>query len=755
MWLKSKLAPKRVWQILAISLFCIVPIAASGQKEHLQTVQPLYYPSAVGILGEARQISADQLLGVITESERRSIREESRKTGFSRTILIGAKACVGCHQDVAAQWAVSAHRFSSFNNPFYTASVEDLRKKPRGITRSRWCAGCHDPALLLTGDFDADFDRDAPQAQAGLTCLICHSIRDVRGRPGNGNYVIAPDRLKSSDPLLKAKGKELINDPAAVALHKQNIITTKHSSAEFCGACHKASMPEEVNNYRWFRTQNDYDPWHSSSVSGNSAGRLSSLETRKTCQDCHMPKEEAVLGDLAAKNGLIRSHRFLAVNTALPTLRNDEKAIQRIEEFLAGRISADLFMIRRGEDFADYVPAPDVTLPTLSPGEEIQLDVVVRNRNVGHTFPGGTLDINEGWVELTLLGPGGEQLGISGDLKNNGTLDPGAHTYCALFLDGSGRRITNHNVADIRTLMWRHTIPFGEADLVRYRLRVPDKLAGKTLTLRARILWRKFNTPFRYFAYKVNRRAFPKGFPELPVIELAKSEVSLRVFSQPNNISLIDLGKAGPDLRSRFNDYGIAALSQQDFRTAEYAFSWLEKLAPEEIDGHLNFARTLIEQGSTAEGLQILAPLQSKAGKDSRVNWSVARAYYVRRDYQTAAMYLQEVVNQYPQDRQSWQMLAQSLAVAGDNAATLVALNRLLELDPANWWAHYLRARTLKLLNRDGEAEQAIAAYEKYREDFLANNRRSTYRRKSSIDDREYYPIHWHSVRYTSKVKNQ
>ena len=48
-----------------------------------------------------------------------------------------------------------------------------------------------------------------------------------------------------------------------------------------------------------------------------------------------MPNEKVHLGDLAAKNGYVRSHRFLAVNTALPFLRGDEATIRRIEEFFA------------------------------------------------------------------------------------------------------------------------------------------------------------------------------------------------------------------------------------------------------------------------------------------------------------------------------------------------------------------------------------------------------------------------------------
>ena len=44
-----------------------------------------------------------------------------------------------------------------------------------------------------------------------------------------------------------------------------------------------------------------------------------------------MPLEPAALGDVSAKNGMVRSHRFLAANTALPFLRGDGETLDRVE----------------------------------------------------------------------------------------------------------------------------------------------------------------------------------------------------------------------------------------------------------------------------------------------------------------------------------------------------------------------------------------------------------------------------------------
>ena len=45
------------------------------------------------------------------------------------------------------------HHFSSFNNQWYRKSIEYMQGTV-GVKPSKWCAGCHDPALLYSGLFD-------------------------------------------------------------------------------------------------------------------------------------------------------------------------------------------------------------------------------------------------------------------------------------------------------------------------------------------------------------------------------------------------------------------------------------------------------------------------------------------------------------------------------------------------------------------------------------------------------------------------
>src|SRR5262249_9573462 len=91
-----------------------------------------------------------------------------------------SRACQRCHPDIYEQWSGSAHRFSSFNNQWYRKSIEYMQDVV-GVRPSKWCAGCHDPALLFSGMFDTPVREliDKPEAHAGLGCVILHYIDDV------------------------------------------------------------------------------------------------------------------------------------------------------------------------------------------------------------------------------------------------------------------------------------------------------------------------------------------------------------------------------------------------------------------------------------------------------------------------------------------------------------------------------------------------------------------------------------------------
>lgn len=685
-----------------------------------------------------------------------------KRYGFLVNGAMGSATCERCHAATVAQWSASAHRFSSFNNPFYKASVEALRTEPDGKRRSQWCGACHDPNLLFTGKMQGEIAPDVPEAQAGLTCLACHAIDRLHGKVGNGNYVLTDD---APDPYLFAAAKvgpgRALHDMlvrSKPTVHKRQMLKPFYRQPEFCMTCHKVSLDKPINDYRWLRGQNEYDNWHDSGVARNAARTFYLPPARRVCQDCHMPYEPAVEGDVSARNGVVRSHRFLAVNTALPTLRGDADTIARTEAFLrAEKLRVDVFAVRplspapeaAGPDAAPTPEAPigplDRVAAKVAGGRLVELDVVVRNLGVGHTFPGGTNDSNEGWLELTVTDASGKTLAESGRLDARRHLDPEAHQYKVLFVDAQGRPALKRDPQNFHALVYAHTIGPGTADVARYVLRLPD--APTTLTIRARLLWRKFSQGYTEFVFAAGKNG---PMPELPITEIAASEAKMGVVAPGEAGTLA--GAAPPADASteadwmRYNDYGIGSLLQADNRTANWAFERVRALAPGRIDGHRNLARVAALEGRLEAAVALLGDCERMEPGDARTAWLWGMARTKEGKYAEAAAAYRRVLAYFPEDRSSLRELARVSHLSGQYAEALDTALAALAIDPEDRMAHYYRMLAYRALGREAEAAEAEKAYTYYKLDESQPEATEGYRQTAPLDNRESLPIHLHPL---------
>ena len=442
--------------------------------------------------------------------------------------FLTSESCGRCHRDIFDQWNSSAHHFSSFNNQWYRRSIEYMQDVV-GTTPSKWCAGCHDHAVFFNGRFDQPIREqiDTPEAQAGLSCTSCHTIVHVGSSMGQGEFVIEypplHDLAASDNPFLRGAHDLLIN--LAPGPHRETFLKPFHKDqgAEFCATCHKVHLDVPVNAYRWIRGFNEYDNWQASGVSGQGARSFYYRDTPKTCGSCHMPLVRS--DDPAADDGYVRSHRFPGANTALPFVNRDAEQLKVVQDFLrADQISIDVFGITRvadtpplaaravrsseptlsstfavGEESLQFgagrrlpggptpaeVIAPLDQLPvSVRRGESIRVEVVVRTRNVGHFFPGGTVDSFDVWVEFEAVDGQGRVLLHSGVAEDEGSgpVDPGTHFYRSLQLDGHGNPINKRNAWMTRSVAYVRLIPPGAADTVHYRLQIPED-AGERIIL--------------------------------------------------------------------------------------------------------------------------------------------------------------------------------------------------------------------------------------------------------------------------------
>ena len=464
----------------------------------------------------------------------------SAETNVGGTIpsnfFMTSATCGRCHQDIYNQWNSSAHHFSSFNNQWYRKSIEYMQDVV-GVRPSKWCAGCHDHAVFFNGRFDRPIKDqiDTPEAQAGLSCTSCHAITHVKSTMGQGDFTIEypplHDLAASQNPALRLLHDRLLYlDPEP---HRRTFLKPFHreQTPEFCSTCHKVHLDVPVNGYRWFRGFDDYDNWQASGVSGEGARSFYYPKAPRTCADCHMPLVAS--NDPAAKQGMIRSHRFVGANSALPFVNGDAEQLRLTQLFLQdGQISVDVFGLIRGDEppsvptrpvamaepsaattfavgeesinfgarEASLMPAVSVAAPldkvdaAVRRGESVRIEVVVRTRSVGHFFPGGTVDAFDVWVELEAVDDRGRTILHSGAIEDqgHGPVDPSAHFYRALLLDDHGNRINKRNAWMARSVAYVRLIPPGAADTVHFRLRIPED-AGDRITLTAKVNYRKFS----------------------------------------------------------------------------------------------------------------------------------------------------------------------------------------------------------------------------------------------------------------------
>jgi len=524
-------------------------------------------------------------------------------------VLDNDEYCLDCHADIHDSWMHSVHRFSSFNNPVYLASVSETREvameRDGSVAASRFCAGCHDPVPFFSGAFnDPEYDMvHDPTAHAGITCTACHGITHVNSPRGNADYTIdEPPHYPfafSDDPVLQWVNRQLVK--AKPEFHKKSFLKPLHQTDIFCGTCHKVHLPEELNQYKWLRGQDHQDTFRLSGVSGHGISSFYYPPVAEVnCNDCHMPLVPsddfgaAVRDDSGERT--VHDHMFPSANTAMPMLVDmprPEEAIEKHRDFLEGVMRLDLFGLKPGGRITDDLIAPlgVAETPELVPGDTYLLETVIRTVKMGHLFTQGTADSNQVWMDVEVW-CGDELVGRSGDMTPEGVVDPWSHFVNAFVIDRDGNRIERRNAQDIFTSLYNNQIPPGAADVVHYRFKVPSE-CDHPVRIKAELKYRKFDTTLMRFVHDD-----ASWINDLPVTVLATDEVELPVEGAA------DVAGRTVDVPEwvRWNDYGIGLLRKGgagELRGAEEAFARVEALG--RPDGPINLTRVYLKEGRVTE----------------------------------------------------------------------------------------------------------------------------------------------------------
>ncbi|MGZ5442622.1 MAG: tetratricopeptide repeat protein [Thermoanaerobaculia bacterium] len=702
-------------------------------------------------------------------------------------------ACQRCHGDIYDQWFASAHHFSSFNNQWYRASIEYMQDVV-GVKPSKWCAGCHDPALLFSGMFDTPIRQivDRPEAKAGLGCMMCHSIVQVKSTMGQGDFTLTYPKLHelaaNNNPIVRRLHDYAIRlnpEPHRRAFLKPFM---REQPAEFCSSCHKVHLDVPVNHYRWMRGFNEYDSWQASGVSGFGARSFYYPPKSSNCVDCHMPQVQSA--DHTAFRNQVRSHSFAAANSALPVANGDGAQLERVRKFLKDSVTVDVFAVSPapprheeseaassdmattfgvGEEAEPQVrgttaraltpltaPLNGVAAPVRR-GESVIVDVVVRTRTVGHFFPAGTVDAFDTWVELKATDDRGKVIFWSGRAADDGKgpVDRGAHFYRSLQIDAHGNPINKRNAWASRAVVYVRLIPPGAADTVHYRLDIPPD-AGDTITVEARLCYRKFawwNTQFSFAGTASGPRPTPhyddrrftfrgdRSIPNLPIVEISRGKATLSVTDQAAVPRIVLRAEDW----TRWNDYGIGLLLQGDLAGARRAFEQITRIDSRNVDGWVNLGRVAVQEGDLTRARHVLENALRLQPELARANFFFARVLRAEGRYDEAIPRLRRVLAQYPSDRVVRNELARILFRQRKFGEAIRELQEVLRIDPEDLQAHY----TLMLCYRGlGDAKQAAREkqlYERFKFDDSAQALTGAYRKLHPADNNERQAIHEHA----------
>ncbi len=448
--------------------------------------------------------------------------ETSNNAFVEQQQIANSHRCASCHEDITKQWISSAHQQAA-SDQAYVTNITLLADK-KGISATRYCEGCHAPVALLTGELSPGGEHGGITGTVGnmegISCLGCHGIDSLPHLKGVASYQFSPveDYLftRSENKLLLSVHDLLVR--IHPAQHKKDMGKALFKDPKFCSSCHTQFMDKDMNNWGWIKMQDEYAAWLNSPYSKQHEENFSSPATVR-CQDCHMPLVDST-DPSADGSGKVRAHHFPGANTFLPILRGDTQQLNATKRFLQSdklRISIDK---PKRTDAQQTASALDESLRNFeeSPyfyylGETANIQLVVSNHGVGHDFPGGTIDINEAWIEFLVLDIEGRSVFSSGELASDNSVDENAYFYRSLAVDRRGELVWQHDLFNMVGESFRRVIKAGESDIVNYQFRIPS-WAKSPLTVTSTLKYRKLNERYARWALK-------DRYIEIPVVDMA------------------------------------------------------------------------------------------------------------------------------------------------------------------------------------------------------------------------------------------
>ena len=609
------------------------------------------------------------------------------------TRLAKTADCADCHADVASHWANSVHAYASFDNPWYRASIDQFREQ-RGKEESRFCAGCHDPLLLISGDIDREVTPDNDLAYAGITCLVCHSVESTRA-DGNASFTLTDATILLPDPA----------NPEEIEAHRARLTMEPLRSAARCGSCHRSFSGPSIGNQNHLPGIDDLGDWASSAFAGAVQDQLTAVEPRN-CQGCHMRAEAASDAEMAgASDAMVSSHRWAASHTAMTAQLPDPSHGQQASDELRGAVVVDIGAVRVGK--RRYL-LPEES--KLRGSERLIFDVLLENQGAGHRFPGGVRDMQNVWVEVEVRDATGELLAVSRPSEDG---NDDVFVLRATLLDADANPEILHQVHRFSAPAFDRTLPAHEAQAVRYSMKLPRKVL-LPLRIEARLLHRKHGLQFQALACEASRAerglAFALGAEtrgkvgfdpclEQPITEVGAATVWMGSGAGEHEA----IGGAGRPVIERLLTQSLALLhsKQEHVHMAKPSIERARRLALASESPVLQ-ARALVlrarlasMQGRPNESVAFARRAEALIGPSPVLDRVQGDAYARVWRWASAAEAYQRVAEASPMDWRAWRDLARAYGSLSDDLNALSASEAGLRLAPRD--ESLLRSRALAL----------------------------------------------------------
>ena len=400
------------------------------------------------------------------------------------------------------------------------------------------------------------------------------------------------------------------------------------------------------------------------------------------------------------------------------------------------KLGVDIFAIRRRpaagsrEELIAPVNRSDFKI---SGGDRLTVEVVITNKNIGHSFPPELRDFYEAFVEFIVSDDAGKMLYRSGFIKPDGYLDEFAHNYKTYLVKSDGTYNDKHHIWRTRVFAQNNQINSGRSDMARYQFTVPPNTAG-ALHLTARVRYRRFTRVF-------NDYALGKSV-DYPIVNMAAAEYVMRIGDNPALAPNPNDKTAVPDWR-RWNNYGIALFDQRQYPLAIDAFTRAgeldEKYRPMAL---VNRAMAHIELEQYDEAASILEAVVKSNPTNARALFQQARIFIKRGQLEQAENNIKQVLVAYPRDRISLQQLGELCKIKRDYTGALESYDKIMQIDPEDVGAHYNLMLIYRKLGRIDDAKREAKIFADLKDDPGALSLANQFLRKHPEMSNE--SVYWH-----------